>query len=422
MREYKLQSVLEYMHTYAFAIVAIAVVVVLFYETGILNSFLQGPTAKPGSCTVLKSAFRVQSPPSLQGVCQNWPPEFTPVMNGRTNGAVIPMNHYLNITPANKGITIDLWMKSQKAQQSTLVSTSDCGYQLTLNRSSLQFLPGCGDRQYSFTGNFQPNKWYNLAVTLSPTSNTVNFYINGTLKATMGLRGSYIIHRSRFLYIGNGVAPIAGSTTLNFSGKNLQSANLSCLDLEGANFSGANLQYAIVKGSNISNANFQGANLQQALFKCSDGTGANFSGVNMQHADMLNSSLQSAIFKGANAQHANFSGSNLQNANFSGANLAKAQFDNSTQPICAPNICPVNKTQPTRISYFNGSISNVQIYNSSLSSSDMHALYMGGIGAEPISLQALAGWWPLNGDFNDYSGDSNSGTNSSNVTEWYPGH
>ncbi len=58
---------------------------------------------------------------------------------------------------------------------------------------------------------------------------------------------------------------------------------------------------------------------------------------------------------------------------------------------------------------FYGSIANVQIYNTSLSGNEIQALYLEGIGGAPLKLQNLAGWWPLNGNANDYSGDNNNG-------------
>ena len=59
---------------------------------------------------------------------------------------------------------------------------------------------------------------------------------------------------------------------------------------------------------------------------------------------------------------------------------------------------------------FNGSISNVQVYNISLTQSEAQQLYSEGIGGAPLSqpiLNSLVGWWPLNGNLNDYSGNSN---------------
>jgi len=59
--------------------------------------------------------------------------------------------------------------------------------------------------------------------------------------------------------------------------------------------------------------------------------------------------------------------------------------------------------------YFNGSISNIQVYNTSLSANQVQALYLEGIGGAPMKLQNLVGWWPLNGNSNDYSSNNNNG-------------
>ena len=52
--------------------------------------------------------------------------------------------------------------------------------------------------------------------------------------------------------------------------------------------------------------------------------------------------------------------------------------------------------------------SNVQFYNITLSQPEIQALYLEGIGGAPIRPQNLVGWWPLNGNANDYSGNSNN--------------
>ncbi|MEM3181321.1 MAG: LamG-like jellyroll fold domain-containing protein [Candidatus Micrarchaeaceae archaeon] len=68
--------------------------------------------------------------------------------------------------------------------------------------------------------------------------------------------------------------------------------------------------------------------------------------------------------------------------------------------------------------YANGYVSNIQIYNTFLSASQIQALYSEGIYGAPIDLQNLVGWWPLNGNANDYSGNGNNGT-ATNVV-YYP--
>ena len=58
---------------------------------------------------------------------------------------------------------------------------------------------------------------------------------------------------------------------------------------------------------------------------------------------------------------------------------------------------------------FNGLIADVQLYNTSLDANQVAALYREGVGGAPITIQNLVGWWPLNGNANDYSGNNNNG-------------
>ena len=75
----------------------------------------------------------------------------------------------------------------------------------------------------------------------------------------------------------------------------------------------------------------------------------------------------------------------------------------------------------TGLRYFSGSIANVQIYNATLSSNDIKALYQEGIGGAPIKVQNLIAWYPLNGNANDYSGNDNNGvpTGVTYTSSWY---
>ncbi len=85
--------------------------------------------------------------------------------------------------------------------------------------------------------------------------------------------------------------------------------------------------------------------------------------------------------------------------------------------IGSPNGCSGGST-------FNGLISNVQIYNTSLSQEEITALYDEGIGGAPVRLQNIAGWWPLNGNAEDYSGNNYDGTtkNVTYINSWTNGY
>ena len=94
-------------------------------------------------------------------------------------------------------------------------------------------------------------------------------------------------------------------------------------------------------------------------------------------------------------------------------------FSGTTALVCVNGANPITITtsQPMGSFYFmklstggfNGQMSNVELYNTSLSSSEVQALYLEGIGGAPIRPQNLVGWWPLNGNVNDYSGNNNNG-------------
>ena len=70
---------------------------------------------------------------------------------------------------------------------------------------------------------------------------------------------------------------------------------------------------------------------------------------------------------------------------------------------------------------WNGLLSNVQLYNSSLTQNQLYQQYKQGIGGAPLNLKSLVGWWPLNQNLNDYSGNGNQGYsyNSAGVSGEY---
>jgi hypothetical protein len=68
---------------------------------------------------------------------------------------------------------------------------------------------------------------------------------------------------------------------------------------------------------------------------------------------------------------------------------------------------------------FNGLIANAQIYNTSLDASSIATLYQEGMGGVPVNPQSLVGWWPLNGDTKDYSGNNNGAPTAITFTAQY---
>jgi uncharacterized protein (UPF0333 family) len=54
-------------------------------------------------------------------------------------------------------------------------------------------------------------------------------------------------------------------------------------------------------------------------------------------------------------------------------------------------------------------VTNVQLYNSALTSNQIKDIYGRGISGSPVSSANVVGWWPLDGNANDYSGSGNNG-------------
>ncbi|MDE1868428.1 MAG: laminin G domain-containing protein [Candidatus Micrarchaeota archaeon] len=71
---------------------------------------------------------------------------------------------------------------------------------------------------------------------------------------------------------------------------------------------------------------------------------------------------------------------------------------------------------PNGADNFNGLITNVQLYSTYLTPTEVNSLYRQGISSTPIADAGLVGWWPLNGNANDYSSNGNNGIKNFNVT------
>ena len=58
---------------------------------------------------------------------------------------------------------------------------------------------------------------------------------------------------------------------------------------------------------------------------------------------------------------------------------------------------------------YDGELADLQIYNSTLSSTQVKELYSEGLGGAPLPNAGLVAWWPLDGNANDYNGYNNNG-------------
>ena len=221
----KNQSAMEYLMTYGWAILIIAVVLVALFQMGVFNSANFAPKAQPGSCQV----FRTTAATSLEGTCNNELPQYVAQFNGASSYVNIASSSLSSLT----GITETLWIKPYGIAHGTssnaytrMTGFGNTYLQFTVDESSASSIPYVRFITYQIpawvdipvTMNY--NTWYELAITYD--SSTFKVYLNGNEI------GSY---SSNGLTTGNNDFNIGtdGGTDVFFNGiiSNLQVYNTS---------------------------------------------------------------------------------------------------------------------------------------------------------------------------------------------------
>lgn len=284
----KVQGAMEYLMTYGWAILVVAIVLFAIYELGFINQSFLAPKASPGTC----EADRPYGPQtssfiSLQGSCNGDLPEYVFKSKG-VNDYLIIKNSQLYQSPTNiqsGAITLTAWIYIIGSPYHDIIDKeSQYGMKIDYNNQPNPCVPSdqqglCveWDTYNNWIGNGEviPNAGFNqwLFIAVSMNGNTKYWYANGALIGTQSISG--------------GLSYVPSNFTIG------------------------------------------------------------------------------AISPG-----------------YSGYGEAE---------------------------WFNGSIANVQVYNASLSANQIEYLYSEGIGGAPANLQSLVGWWPLNGNGNDYSGNEDNG-------------
>lgn len=120
---------------------------------------------------------------------------------------------------------------------------------------------------------------------------------------------------------------------VDWSGINLQRAQMAAWQLKQASFAGAQLPSAYFAYSQLAGADFSAANLRDAHFREARLAGADFAG-----ADLRNVNFARADLRAADLRAADIRGINLWQAELGGARFSKCQLDMLRQMgirICA---------------------------------------------------------------------------------------
>ncbi|MBC1219168.1 pentapeptide repeat-containing protein [Nostoc sp. UCD121] len=128
------------------------------------------------------------------------------------------------------------------------------------------------------------------------------------------LKGANLSGVSRRFDVGAYDEPYRQGITSDLSGINLtcadlNEANLTGVNLEGANLSNANLTCANLNQSNLTNVDLSGANLSEAFLECAELDGTNMRWANLFRAEIRVSDVFCPDLTGAkNVDTVNFTG------------------------------------------------------------------------------------------------------------------
>ena len=329
-KAFRLQSAMEYLMTYGWAILIIAVVLGALFSLGIFNPAFLAPKVQPGSCQVERpDGPGTTSYISLQGNCRNELPEYTATFPGANFN---PSNTFTswcsNGNPGIYCINIDL----------NTVNLNSCNMTLTA---------------WAYDSGIGPGGYFPYPL---------NQWVIGNILA---------IPANAFM---GGVAGVIAGTPTG-----------AAVDFE---YNDTLIRYESFSSSSSETLRYE-------YFEP-----GNFKDRWIQLAEVVNSGYAYGYLDGRQV----------------------------TTPSPLQVCYQINNTYTFKIGSwdfpFHGYISNIQIYDKPLSGNAIKALYDYGIGSSPIDISSIAGWWPLNGNAKDYSGNENDGQNANIIysSGWTSGY
>ncbi len=190
----KLQSAMEYLMTYGWAILVIAIVLGALASLGILNPYTFAPKAQPGSCQVYRPYGQGSNQyVSLVGTCTNMLPEYVAQFNGQ--------NSYINIptfpSQNKESISILIWASPTIAGSGTSYSSSNVIIYEGSSSNSIQIayqsnfdinINGWLQNGESSSNAVPLHSWSQIAFIQNSSSGIV--YINGVPSGTMSTNGN----------------------------------------------------------------------------------------------------------------------------------------------------------------------------------------------------------------------------------------
>ncbi len=180
----KAQSAMEYLMTYGWAILIIAVVLAVLVQLGIFSTNLFGPRQVAGACRVVALGASGPTTKALVGSCQGGLPQYVSSEAAVDNGFVI-VTPPPTLNTFAAGISICIWfdMLTPYPGYSNYIYEQKSGIpdiELTMSPTNVEWITNTGSSLLS-ANTITQNKWYATCETYNTTTGLSTIYINGNM-------------------------------------------------------------------------------------------------------------------------------------------------------------------------------------------------------------------------------------------------
>ena len=212
------QSAMEYLMTYGWSILIVAVVLGALAYLGVFNPLYFAPKANPGSCQVYRpngpgTAYDI----NLLGTCSGEIPEFVAAFNGNVYSYITANSLYL---PTGSGArTITAWIYANESDYNPSfgndgVNIGIVGWgqangedgvsDLTINIPNELFFLGCNWHDIGSGIAVSSKKWTFIAASYAAGADSITLYVNEKSQSNGFISGAYPLNTApgSKLYIG----------------------------------------------------------------------------------------------------------------------------------------------------------------------------------------------------------------------------
>ncbi len=232
MRSTKSQSAIEYLMTYGWAILVIAIAIGILYQLGAFGSNNFVPRAQGGACSITRTSIGTSQIASLTGVCSGQLPQYVGTFNALSSTYAT----FNNPVFEGDSFTISMWMElgvKSGANQAFMASSGAPGCN-TDNALLLGTNVGTGNTNYymgfqsddisNSVNVFTVGRWYMVTTTWNNVTKVQSLYVNGSLNTQRTSTG-LLNTRSNYIAIGSGTGTCWGSSWFNGMLSNVQIYN-----------------------------------------------------------------------------------------------------------------------------------------------------------------------------------------------------